>query len=75
MPCGRTAFDDERLGPGRRIRLSPDGAAETSGTQPSLRDSNITGPGYPTLKTLGYCRMSLRDKNSRQRRGTIPGGI
>ncbi len=53
-----------------RAIISPEGTAEmaeieindvrSAKGQPSLRDENNARP-YPNVKTLGYCRMSLRD--------------
>ena len=42
----------------RQGRLTP---CETG--QPSFQDLSCCGHWFPTLKTLGYSRMSLRDKD------------
>ncbi len=57
----------------RRARGSPEGRAELSQaaaqySQPSLRDLNCLGV-FPSVETLGYCRLSLRD--SSRRRGPL----
>lgn len=36
-----------------------------SDRQPSLRDFLRSLPPHPTFETLGYCRVSLRDRHSR----------
>jgi hypothetical protein len=46
-----------------RNRISPEGTAENPvAIQPSLRDLHAFQHTHPTLKTLGYFQMSLRDK-------------
>ena len=42
---------------------SPKGTAEKMQPQPSLRDL-LCGPRIPSVETLGYSRLSLRDKRS-----------
>src|SRR5437870_3893501 len=42
---------------------SPEGTAEPVASQPSLRDLSLRLP-LPGVETLGYCRMSLRDKGA-----------
>ncbi len=50
-----------------RSRPSPEGTFERlPAFQPSLRDS-VFGRGFPSVETLGYYRMSLRDKILRAR--------
>src|SRR6185436_7887708 len=61
---------------------SPEGTIEIGGAQPSLRDSPHTAAS-PSVETLGYFRLSLRDrrldgardKNSRTPRKWLPGFI
>ncbi len=50
----------------RRRALSPVGTAELVVFQPSLRDLSRTIPS-PSVETLGYSRLSLRDTGARVR--------
>ena len=43
-------------------RSVPEGRLKIAAFQSSLRDENDFLDGPPNVETLGYCRMSLRDK-------------